>query len=454
MHFDLPDSVLTVLGSLNQAGHEAFLVGGCVRDAYLGRPAGDYDIATSALPREMQALFSEYKIIPTGLAHGTLTLLIDGLALEVTTYRTDGEYTDRRRPDAVQFVRSLKEDLARRDFTVNAMAFHPDLGLQDPFSGRADCDARLLRAVGEPAQRFREDALRILRALRFSCQLGFDIEDKTLRAMLDQAEGLAFVSMERVAQELNRALISDHVEAAFRKYPQVLFLALPELRPMLHTPQRTRFHQYDVWEHSLHTLGFSPPDCALRWAALYHDSGKPHTAEIGADGSTRFRGHQRVSARLMEEAMLRLKQSRALREQATTLVKYHDERVGPDNLKVWMSKLGLQTILKLLRLQRADLAAHADIVHHRLPQLDQLYEDALRLQQEGAPLHVRDLQVDGHDLMKIGFEAGETLGYALSHLLDMVLHGQLDNQKEALLQEARAWLLAKKREKAALEQDG
>ena len=454
MHINLPDAVLKVLSALARAGHEAYLVGGCVRDAYLGRPAGDVDIATSALPQEMQAIFSDYKTIPTGLAHGTLTLLIDGQALEVTTYRTDGEYTDHRRPDSVRFVRSLTEDLARRDFTVNAMAWHPDQGLKDPFSGRADCAARLLRAVGEPARRFQEDALRILRALRFACQLGFQIESNTLKAMMDQASGLHFVSQERVAQELNRALVGEYVEQALRAYPQVLFMALPELRPMLHTPQRTRFHRYDVWEHTLHTLAASPPDTAIRWAALYHDSGKPHTTDIQPDGSTRFRGHERISARLMDEAMLRLKQSKALREQTVALVKYHDERIGPDNLKVWMSRLGLQTTLKLLRLQRADLAAHADIVHHRLPQIDLLYEEALRLQQEGAPLHIRDLQVDGNDLMQLGFEANETLGHALSHLLSMVLHGQLENIKEDLLAEARAWLLAKKREKAQLEQDG
>lgn len=454
MLINLPESVHSVLQALARAGHEAFLVGGCVRDAYLGRPAGDVDIATSALPEEMQAIFSDYKTIPTGLAHGTLTLLIDGQAMEVTTYRTDGEYTDHRRPDSVRFVRSLTEDLARRDFTVNAMAWHPDLGLKDPFLGRADCDARLLRAVGEPARRFQEDALRILRGLRFACQLGFQIESGTLNAMMDQASGLHFVSRERVAQELNRALVGEYVEQALRAYPQVLFMALPELRPMLHTPQRTRFHRYDVWEHTLHTLAASPPDTAIRWAALYHDSGKPHTTDIQPDGSTRFRGHERISARLMEEAMLRLKQSKALREQAVTLVKYHDERIGPDNLQVWMSRLGLQTTLKLLRLQRADLAAHADIVHHRLPQLDLLYEEALRLQREGAPLYIRDLQVDGNDLMQLGFEANETLGHALAHLLNMVLGGQMENLREDLLAEARDWLLAKKREHAQLEQDG
>ncbi len=450
MHFNLPEAARTALALLEAAGYEAWLVGGCVRDAYLGRQPGDIDIATSARPEEMLRVFAAHKTIPTGIAHGTITLLLDGHSMEITTYRTDGEYTDKRRPDEVVFVSSIKEDLARRDFTCNAMAYHPNRGLYDPFFGRSDCDARLLRAVGKPARRFEEDALRVLRALRFSCQLGFEIEENTLSAMMAQADGLAFVSKERIAAELNRALISDYVEQALRNYPRVLFLALPELTPMLHTPQRTPFHRFDVWEHTLRTIQAAPRDTAIRWAALYHDSGKPHTTLIDPDGTTHFRGHQMISARLMEEAMVRLKQSKALREQTVALVKYHDDRIGPDNLQAWMSKLGLQTTLKLLRLQWADLSAHSLMVAYRLPQLDQLYEDALRLHREGAPLHIRDLAINGKDLMALGFDADERMGHALSHLLAMVLNGQLDNRRDNLLAEAQAWRAQKQRERAAL----
>ena len=234
MHFHLPEAARTALSLLEApAMRPGWWAAAC--DAYLGRQPGDIDIATSALPEEeMQRVFATHKTIPTGIAHGTITLLLDGHSMEITTYRTDGEYTDKRRPDEVVFVRNIKEDLARRDFTCNAMAYHPARGLFDPCSGRADCDARLLRAVGKPDLRFEEDALRILRALRFACQLGFEIEENTLTAMMDKADGLAFVSKERVAAELNRALISDYVAQALRRYPRVLFLALPELTPCAH----------------------------------------------------------------------------------------------------------------------------------------------------------------------------------------------------------------------------
>ena len=437
MRFDLPDHALTALNLLEKAGFEAWLVGGCVRDACLGRVPGDIDLATSALPEQMLAVFSPYKTLQTGIKHGTITLFINHHPMEITTFRSDGRYTDRRHPDQVQFVNSLQEDLARRDFTCNAMAWHPQGGLQDPFDGRKDCGRNLLRAVGIPRKRFEEDALRILRALRFACQLGFSLEENTLLAMMDAAEGLEHIAKERIANELNRALTGDHAAPALGSYPRVLFLALPELAPMLHTPQRTPFHIYDVWQHTLRTLEETPKDAAIRWAALYHDSGKPHTTQFDPDGTTHFRGHQAVSTRLMEEAMLRLKQSGALREQATSLVKYHDERIGPDNLRLWLSRLGCPLTLKLLLLQRADLTAHSPKVAWRLPQINTLYQEALRLQKTGTPLRIRDLAVNGQDLMRIGYQEDERLGQALSRLLELVLKGTLSNTQEALMVKAK-----------------
>ena len=440
MRLDLPGYALAALDLLEKAGYEAWLVGGCVRDAYLGHVPGDIDLATSALPEEMLAVFSQYKTLQTGRRHGTITLLIDHHPMEITTFRSDGRYTDRRHPDQVQFVPSLREDLARRDFTCNARAWHPQSGLQDPVNGRKDCDRNLLRAVGNPNKRFAEDALRILRALRFACQLGFSIEENTLLAMMDAAEGLERLSKERIANELNRALTGNHAARALGSYPRVLFLALPELAPMLHTPQRTPFHIYDVWQHTLRTLEETPRDTAIRWAALYHDSGKPYTTTIDPDGTTHFSGHQAVSTRLMEEAMLRLKQSGALREQTTTLVKYHDERIGPDNLRLWLSRLGHQLTLKLLLLQRADLAAHAPKVAWRLPQIDALYSEALRLHKVGTPLHIRDLAVNGKDLLGIGYQENDRLGQALSRLLELVLKDMLSNTRKELLGKAKELL--------------
>ncbi len=440
MRVNPPPHALTALQMLNRAGHEAWLVGGCVRDAVLGREPGDYDIATAATPEETRAAFAGYPALDTGLRHGTLTLIIQGHPVEVTTFRRDGTYSDGRHPDRVTFTGSLEEDLRRRDFTVNAMAWHPEGGLRDPMNGRQDCEDGLIRAVGRPGKRFEEDALRILRALRFSCQLGFKIEEDTLGAMMDKAPGLSRVSAERVAAELNLALTGGFAARALRDYPRVLFLALPELEPMLHAPQRTPFHSHDVWEHTLLTLEGTPPDTALRWAALFHDSGKPHAVTYDPDGTTHFRGHQGISERLAAGALGRLKQSRLLREQVLLLVRYHDDRVGPDNLRLWLSRLGPDTGKKLLLLQRADIAAHAPETARRAPRVQALYEQAVRLLDEGACLNVRDLAVTGHDLKALGYPEGKSLGLALDRLLRLVLTGRLDNRREALL-EAAAELL-------------
>jgi tRNA nucleotidyltransferase (CCA-adding enzyme) len=434
--FDLPEEVRNALGMLTRAGFQAWLVGGCVRDHCLGRAPGDYDIATDARPREAQAAFKGYRTLETGLAHGTITLLTAGRQLEVTTFRKDGAYSDHRRPDSVHFVDDLVQDLTRRDFTCNAMAYHPAHGLRDPFNGQADCEQGILRAVGEPQKRFEEDALRILRGLRFACQLGFAIEENTLSAMMDKGGLLSAVSVERIAGELNRALVSARAGEALRSYPRVLFLALPELEPMLHTPQRTPFHLYDVWEHTLRTLDAAPRDLAIRWAALYHDSGKPHTARTGPDGTTHFRGHQAVSTRLAEQAMDRLKQSRALRERVVALVRYHDERVGPDNLRMYLSRLGPDTALKLLQLQYADLVTHSPLGARRAPLLEELYEEGRRIVAAGEALQVRDLRVDGRDLIALGYRQDARLGRALERLLSLVLRGELPNDREALLDRA------------------
>ena len=443
MRFQPPAYVLSALALLHAKGHKAYLVGGCVRDTCLGRKAGDYDIATSAAPDETRAVFSAYRQIETGIRHGTLTVLMEGQPLEVTTFRTEGTYSDGRHPDKVRFTTNIDDDLLRRDFTVNAMAWHPETGLYDPLNGRQDVSLRLLRAVGQAARRFEEDSLRILRALRFACQLGFQIEAETLQAMMDKAKGLEHVSMERVAHELNLALLGDHAPSALRAYPRVLFLALPELSPMLHTPQRTPFHSYDVWEHTLRTLEGTPKHLALRWAALYHDSGKPGAITYDPDGTTHFSGHQRVSAKFARDAMLRLKQPRALSEVVATLVLRHDDRIGPDNLRLLLSSLGKETLDRLLLLQRADIAAHAPKVAAQAVKIDRLMDEAARLVHEGAAMNLRDLAVDGADLLTLGFRQDAALGTALQQLLHLVLSGQLNNERDALLKAAEGLLKEK-----------
>ena len=437
---NLPAPVAFALERLNAAGFEAYLVGGCVRDACLGRTPTDFDIATQATPEEMRRALRGERLLDTGLKHGTLTLLKEGLPIQITTYRQDGAYSDSRHPDAVAFTRSLREDVLRRDFAINALAWHPQTGLIDHVNGLSDLENRLIRAVGDPERRMAEDSLRILRALRFSAKLGFAIAPDTLNAMMAAGEGLQGVSAERVAEELNQTLLAPDVAAALRDYPRVLYLALPELSPMLHTPQRTRFHAFDLWEHTLRTMAETEADLALRWAALLHDSGKPAAATHDPDGTSHFKGHQAVSAALSQKILKRLKQPSALVEEVCILVKHHDDRIRPDNLKRWLNRLGPETGLKMLKLQYADARAHAPLIADEAHKILRLYEEAEALIQSGSCLFLRDLAIDGRDLMALGFKEGPAVGKTLRHLLDQVIEGHLKNDRAALLSAAQALL--------------
>ena len=418
MQFKPPPYVLLALQMLDAGGHEAWLVGGCVRDAVLGREPQDYDIATKATPAQMRAAFSPYKTADTGIAHGTLTLVIQGHPIEVTTYRRDGMYSDGRHPDSVVFTDALLEDLKRRDFTVNAMAWHIKKGLYDPLGGLFDCEKGLLRAVGNPLVRFQEDTLRILRAFRFACGLGFDIAPGTLHAMEQKKDGLRLISAERVAQETNRALIAPFLFRGLTKYPQVFFWALPELLPISPDAQKT-------WNHTLQILNDTPPDLALRWAALF-------AQRKNTDADT---GSSPAGAAALGAVMERLKQPRALREEAAALVTCFDERLTPDELPLFLSKHGIPFTEKLLHLLRA--AANA---HDETALIDTLIEKTEEIRQSGACLNLKSLAVGGNDLLQLGYPKDKTLGETLNRLLHMVLQGDLRNKRGDLLDQASAWL--------------
>jgi tRNA nucleotidyltransferase (CCA-adding enzyme) len=433
----LPPPAAYALERLNAAGFEAYLVGGSVRDACLGREPLDFDITTQAIPDEIKAAFLGEKLLETGLKHGTLTLVKGGQQIQITTFRQDSTYSDSRHPDQVAFTRSLREDVLRRDFTINALAWHPRTGLIDHVGGVEDLNNRLIRAVGDAKTRMREDSLRVLRALRFSAKLGFAIEAGTLFAMMSEGERLLGVSAERVADELNQTLLAPYVAGALRDHPRVLFLALPELAPMLHTPQRTPFHAWDLWEHTLKTLEATDADLPLRWAALLHDSGKPAAATHDPDGTSHFKGHAAISAGITEEIMLRLKQPRALRELVVTLVRYHDDRIGPDNLKRSLNRLGPEAGLLMLKLQYADALTHAPHVAEKAHKILRLYDEAEEMIRSGSCLFIRDLAIDGQDLIAIGFKEGAGIGRTLNFLLDQVLSGYLENDREELLAQAR-----------------
>ena len=435
MNLPLSPGAAKALALLQAAGYEAWIVGGCVRDALLGLPPKDYDLTTSALPEETQRVFAAYPRIETGLRHGTVTVLLEGEPLEITTYRVDGAYSDARHPDGVTFTRSLRQDAARRDFTINAMAYAPGWGLQDFFGGQADLARGILRAVGAAEKRFREDALRILRALRFASVLDFTLEGETARAARACAPLLAAVSAERVSGELGKLLCGKAAGRVLRDYPDVLGVVLPEILPMVGLDHRNPHHCYDVWTHTTVAVDHVPPELPLRLAMLLHDIGKPDTFSLGEDGQGHFYGHPRRSVELAEGILSRLRFPRRTRERVLTLVRYHDAVLeeSPQRVRRWLNKLGPEVFFDLLAIQGGDAAAQAPAYCTRLDHLRRLETLARQVLDQAPCLTVRDLAVGGEDLLALGYR-GPAIGRALRALLDQVLSETVSNEKNALLQ--------------------
>ena len=435
MNLPLSPGAAKALALLQAAGYEAWIVGGCVRDALLGLPPKDYDLTTSALPEETQRVFAAYPRIETGLRHGTVTVLLEGEPLEITTYRVDGAYSDARHPDGVTFTRSLRQDAARRDFTISAMAYAPGWGLQDFFGGQADLARGILRAVGAAEKRFREDALRILRALRFASVLDFTLEGETARAARACAPLLAAVSAERVSGELGKLLCGKAAGRVLRDYPDVLGVVLPEILPMVGLDHRNPHHCYDVWTHTTVAVDHVPPELPLRLAMLLHDIGKPDTFSLGEDGQGHFYGHPRRSVELAEGILSRLRFPRRTRERVLTLVRYHDAVLeeSPQRVRRWLNKLGPEVFFDLLAIQGGDAAAQAPAYCTRLDHLRRLETLARQVLDQAPCLTVRDLAVGGEDLLALGYR-GPAIGRALRALLDQVLSETVSNEKNALLQ--------------------
>ena len=435
MNLPLSPGAAKALALLQAAGYEAWIVGGCVRDALLGLPPKDYDLTTSALPEETQRVFAAYPRIETGLRHGTVTVLLEGEPLEITTYRVDGVYSDARHPDGVTFTRSLRQDAARRDFTINAMAYAPGQGLQDFFGGQADLAQGTIRAVGRAETRFHEDALRILRALRFASVLDFTLEGETARAARACAPLLAAVSAERVSGELGKLLCGKAAGRVLRDYPDVLGGVLPEILPMVGLDHRNPHHCYDVWPHTTVAVDHVPPELPLRLAMLLHDIGKPDTFSLGEDGQGHFYGHPRRSVELAEGILSRLRFPRRTRERVLTLVRYHDAVLeeSPQRVRRWLNKLGPEVFFDLLAIQGGDAAAQAPAYCTRLDHLRRLETLARQVLDQAPCLTVRDLAVGGEDLLALGYR-GPAIGRALRALLDQVLSETVSNEKNALLQ--------------------
>lgn len=435
---NIPQGPDEILNRLTAAGFQAYAVGGCVRDSILGTVPGDWDICTSALPEETEACFSDLRVVETGLKHGTVTVIFQGVPYEITTFRSDGNYLDHRRPQQVNFVRTLKEDLLRRDFTINAMAVGLDEEIQDPFGGRQDLTDGIIRCVGDPDTRFTEDALRILRGLRFASRLGFSIAPETAAAMERNKNLLSYVSGERIYKELTGILIGTYAQSVLEQYGGVLAAVLPEIQPSMGFLQRNPFHNRDVWQHTLEALGKSRPDPIVRWALLLHDLGKPDCFTLDDRGIGHFYGHPQRSMELAEQILDRFHGDKKTRDTICLLVRDHDREAPATikNARRWIARYGRDNVRLLLEVKRCDCLAHVDTPktrarYNNLMEMTRLIRECLETEQ---CFSVRDLPVKGGDVMALGVPAGPQVGRILEGLLDDVLDGACPPEREALLE--------------------
>ena len=429
----LPDYVKNCIDALERAGFAAYAVGGCVRDACLGLTPQDYDLCTAALPEETEAVFADHKLVLAGKKHGTVGVVTEAGVVEITTFRIEAGYADNRHPDAVEFVTDIEKDLARRDFTVNAMAYSPTRGFADPFGGMVDLKAKTLRAVGDPVKRFQEDSLRILRGVRFAVRYGLSVEEETAKAMVSQASLMDNLARERVFEELCKLLLLVSAEDLLRFAP-VLTAVIPELAPTVGFNQHSRHHSYDLFTHIAHVTEAVPATLPLRWAALLHDIGKLNTFTLDDRGEGHFYGHAQESARIAEAILRRLKAPTALREQVVTLIGRHMNYLDPSKkaLRRQLSRLGWETAENLLQLQAADTGSKGTGKDSESAYFAQIRRLMAEIAAENSCLTIKDLAVNGHDLMALGYQ-GREIGTALNALLEQVLEEQLPNEKEALL---------------------
>ncbi len=440
MTMDMPKNVDTAINLLQSAGFEAYAVGGCVRDSLLGKTPNDWDITTSAKPEDMKSVFAEFHCIDTGIKHGTVTVVIDGEPLEITTFRLDGEYEDNRHPKSVTFTSNLGADLGRRDFTVNAMAYSKKTGTVDLFGGQNDLKNKIIRCVGDPDRRFNEDALRILRALRFASALDFEIEEKTAQSLLKNRALLGNISEERIAKELLKLVCGKGAKRILTDFAPVLFEILPELQPMYKNSHDNPHHCYDIYEHTLIAVESIDPELTLRFAMLLHDCGKPAVKKFDENGVAHFYGHQRISAEISAQILARLKVSNKFRDEILFLVSNHDRwelYENTEKMPRYLSKFGLDGVLNLLKVMRADVLAQSPEYRYRLDQIADAEETAKNLAAQKPCLSLSELQINGRTLMDIGIPQGRKLGAVLAQLLDEVIDGVTKNTQEALTTRAR-----------------
>lgn len=439
MNIVLPQDVIKIIERLESCGHEAYAVGGCVRDSILGKEPADWDITTSASPEEVKALFAH--TIDTGIAHGTVTIMCGKCGYEVTTYRIDGEYKDGRHPESVAFTNLLSEDLRRRDFTINAMAYNQTEGLVDLFGGMQDLQDGVIRCVGEATERFSEDALRMLRAVRFAAQLGFSIDKATYDAICALAPTIARVSMERIMVELVKLLTSAHPEEMRTVYACGLTgIFLPEFDAMMETPQHTVHHQYSVGEHTIHALMAVPADRVLRLTMLFHDVAKPVCRTTDEAGNDHFYGHPEIGAEMTGQILRRLKFDNDTIRSVKRLVRFHDMRpvLQEKNVRRSIVKMGLESFPEIFAVKRADTLAQSMYMRQQkldaIDQFEALYD---RIMEKQVCVQKKDLALNGKDLLDIGIPQGKKVGEILDLLFAQVIEEPAKNTREELLAEAK-----------------
>ena len=438
MIFDIkiPKDAESIINRLNEHGYEAYVVGGCVRDSILGKTPNDWDICTSATPDKMIEIFADHEVIPTGLQHGTITIVVDHVPFEVTTFRIDGDYSDNRRPDTVEFTTDIVKDLSRRDFTVNAMAYNPKVGLVDPYDGKKDIQSKVIRCVGNADDRFHEDALRIIRALRFASVYGFEISSETAKSIHSNAGLLNNIAVERINVELCKLLCGKGVLDILLNYSDVIATIIPELKPCIGFNQNNRYHQYTIYDHIAHAVSnYTGKDLIVKVALLLHDIGKPLCYTEDKNGG-HFYGHGVPSRDIAEGIVRRLKFDNYTQKNVVELVLYHDAVIEPTVkvVKRWLNKIGEEQLFRLLDIRMADILAHAEGTQasriERCVAVRSIAEDVISSEQ---CFKLKDLKVNGNDLMAIGIPQGRELGNALNWLLDMVINGEAQNDKDELL---------------------
>lgn len=441
---EIPNEANLLIHKLQEHGYKAYIVGGCVRDSILGREPHDWDICTSATPEEMQKIFNKlhYRTIETGLKHGTLTVLMNGIPYEITTFRKETGYSDNRHPDKVEFISDIIEDLARRDFTINAMAYNNEEGLIDPFGGQYDLEKKIIKCVGYPHDRFNEDALRIIRAIRFSSQFEFDIDINTSMAIHSLRDKLKNISQERITNEFCKIMQTDNPANNLYLYTDVFLEFIPEIAPIMGYNQRNPYHDYDVFNHTLYALqNCKSDDLITRLAIFFHDFGKPDCATPDKEDLNRlhFYGHGKISAEIAKDIMKRMKFDNNTISKVCELVYYHDSKFEVDNshIKRWLNKMGPEQFIRLIDIREADIRGQSKNVNpERLEKIQKIKKILLEIITQHQCYSMKNLAINGNDLTKMGFKSGKELGNLLNKLLERVIDGDIQNDKLILLSEA------------------